>query len=1090
MMTAEFGSLLRDGRVRAGLTQRDLARAAGISVAAVRDLEQGRSQRPRAVNTTALARALGLPSAQADRLRHAAAAQEPAVAAPPSPVRLSVLGPLSVHRGQVPVVVGGSAQRVVLGLLALGANRPVSRDQLVDALWPDDPPPTAVKLLHTHVARVRRLLRSQVPGRDLPGIRSVPGGYRLDADADGLDLVAYREVVAAAGTATGAARCDLLARALDCWRGEPLADVADLSGYPAVVALRDEQVAVALAYAAAADALGRHADVIARLRELLHRHPLHEPLHAQAVLARCRVGDQAGALRAYEEIRRRLSDELGIDPGPPLRDLHARIVRQQVDIAVHPGPPAVCQLPPDLPDYTGNADAVARIRARLAPGAEQVGAAAPVVVTGSGGTGKTALAVHVAHGMRAAFPDGHLFVSLGGGAPAGPVPPYEAMGRALRALGVADEHPATDLDDQIARYRAALDGRRVLVVLDDAAGVEQVRPFLPGGPGSAVLVSSRVRLTALPGAYHVELDALPEAAAVALLGRIAGTACAGAEPAEVAALARLCARLPLALRIAGARLAARPHWTVSHLVRRMSDEHHRLDELAAGDLAVRSSLAVTYRTLDPPVRWAFRALGALDPPDFAAWTVAALTGTDQRTAEDIVEELVDARLVEVVASGRRYRLHDLVRLYARECAGQDPPAEHAAAMARVLTAALRVAERHTQRLPLAVPRLYRPLLPDDPEPPDGQVPAAWFDAEEATLVAAVERGAALGLHDLACGLAEALVFASFGLRNTFAAWQRGHTAALAAARAAGNRPAEAVIECGLGQLRYKQDRFTEAEVHFRNALARFRADGHSRGEAAALNGIGTLRRELGDHRTAIPFLADALRLLERLGDREGMAHAHYSLGYAHRELGDDAAAVHHLTEAETLYRAAEHQRGQAIAVRGIGLVHRARGELDAAARYSRQAHRMVSVLGDRQLSAYTAQALAKVWIRQGRPEHAREPLATALRTCTDMHDRLGAALVRRTIGELYLAAGQNPAAMRELRAAEAAWRQLGHDLGAARTRRDLGAAYSAGGDCRSAHRAWRAAQRTFDRLGTRESAELPAWRLAWGCRCADSAPTG
>jgi tetratricopeptide (TPR) repeat protein/transcriptional regulator with XRE-family HTH domain len=748
------------------------------------------------------------------------------------------------------------------------------------------------------------------------------------------------------------------------------------------------------------------------------------------------------------------------------------------------------RLPPDLPDYTGNDAIVATVETALTAAPAGTGGLPAVVVAGQGGVGKTSLAVHIAHRMAPSFPDGQLFVSFRGTNPE-PTTTADAMARVLRGLG-DDGVPSTDLDEGIDRYRAQLAGRRVLIVLDDAAGAAQVRPFLPNGPGSAVLVSTRARLTTLAGVRHIDLDVLDEPDAIALLERIVGADRIGAEPEAVRTLVRQCARLPLALRVVGARLAARPHWQVARLVARMSDERRRLDELAIDDLAVRAGLAVSYRGLDPRAQRALRALAYLDPPDFAAWTPAAMLEVDLTEAEDIVEQLLDTRLVEVVSLGgigTRYRMHDLVRLYARELAlSLDTESDLRIAVTRAVSLGLQQVERRSERLLFAVPRLYRPAGPVSVDPAliiaAGAGGREWFEAEEPSLVAAVERAAALEMDDLACALADALIFATFALLNNFTGWNRVHRAALAAARSAENLRAEAVIECGLGQLRYKEDHFADARVHFERALTLFRQDKDERGEIIAMNGLGTVCREVGDHETSILLQGQAGAALEELGDEEGAAHAHYGLGYSHRELGDDVRAIEHLARALELFRKVRHRRGEAVSIRGIGLVHRARGELAQAEDYCARAHEIAVGTGDRLLTSYTSQALAKIWVRQDNPERAREPLTQGLATCIELHDRLGTALIHRTLGEMHLAAGDPEAALADLSAALLGWQALGHDLWQARTLRDIGAAQAALGDGSAAHRSWARAQTTFDVLGTRERTELTEWRRRWGCTCA------
>ncbi len=1015
--------------------------------------------------------------------------------------------------------LGPSKQRTLLAALVFDAGHPVTAETLIDRVWDDAPPAAARSGLHSNVARVRRVLEQAcAAGGHQVSLERWSGGYRLVVDPDNIDLHRFRRLVERARGSGQAdpVRAALLREAIGLWRGEPL---TGLSGDWAVrvrEGLEQQRLGALIEWLDAELALGHDEMVIEEARQQLVGYPLAEPLVVRLMRALARAGREAEALDCYAKARRRIVEELGTEPGPELRTLHAALLRPRPPgrsaPTVHTAPvgtsgtgtgsgagsvaAALCQLPPDLPDYTGYDDKVATASAALTDAGS--GSAPPfVVISGQGGVGKTALAVHVAHQLRPAFPDGQLFIGLGGGR-SRPVEPAEALGRALRALGVSDANLRPDIEERIAQYRAALDGKRILVVLDDAAGARQVRPFLLGGPGRAVIVSTRARLTAVPGACHVDLDVMAEEEAAALLERMVGRSRVRAEPEAAATLIRTCARLPLALRIAGARLAARPHWTVSRLAERMRDARRRLDELSLDDLEVRASLAVSYQGLTTEARRAFRALGFLDPPDFTFWTAAALLGTDLGAAEDLVEQLVDARLVEVVvadAPDTRFRMHDLVRPYAGERAEEEDQAtDLQTAVLRLLTGVLRLVDQLGAQLPYAVPRLYRPALPAVTLDPSLLAAAErdlqeWFDAEEPSLVAAVERAGALGLGELACVLADALVFASFAKRNNFDGWNRAHTAALAAARVAGHRRAEAIIECGIGQLRYKEDRFAESKRHFGRAIELFLEGGDEHGEVTAVNGLATVSRELGEHTEALPLAKRARDALARLGDTEGVAHAEYGIGYTYRELGADDLALDHLAVAVDLYQAIGHRRGEAISIRGIGLVHRAAGALAAAAENFERAHEICGEIGDRLLLCYTGQALAKVWLRQGHPERGRPILEAALGTCTAMQDRLGVALVRRTLGELHLVTGDQAEALRQLGLAEAAWREMGLDLWRARTLRDIGAAYALGGACTSAHRSWQEAALVFARLGTRERAELPTWRRRWGCDCDLEAPT-
>jgi DNA-binding SARP family transcriptional activator/tetratricopeptide (TPR) repeat protein len=1002
-----------------------------------------------------------------------------------------LLGDLRLLVADQPVDLGPQKQRTVLAALLIDAGRPVPADTLIDRVWGEAPPAEARNVLYTYITRVRRIVAAVSAG-GAPEVTLIrrPGGYVLETATDRVDLHRLRDLADRARRAEPGdpQRLALLREAVDLWHGEPL------SGLPGEWADRVREgvtrqlLGVLTDWAAAELDAGRPERVTDRLSRALDRYPLAEPLILHLMRALHLDGRRSEALEQYARSRRRIADELGVEPGAELRALHATILRDPAPTTAPPeepgrsGDPLGCQLPADLPDHTGFEPEIAQATTALAGGSTPV-----VILAGPGGVGKTSLSVHLAHLLRESYPDGQVFVSLGGSRSGS----GETLGWVLRALGIATAQQLKSDEERLARYRQEVSTRRILIVLDDAAGAGEIRPLVPGTPGSALIVTSRARLTTIPGAEQIELGVLSRDESLTLLRRIVGTARVDAEPESASALAGICGGLPLALRIVGARLAARPHWTMARLTQRMADERRRLDEMTADGLAVRLSVAVGHRSLDPAAGRMFRLLGFLGSPDFAEWLAAAVADTSVHEAEDLLEQLVDARLVDVVEDPVlgvfRYRMHDLVRLYAHERAvAEDTDAELLDAAARALSTAVQLVERQAVQLPFAVPRLYRlrlPPVPVDPSVMAGATGPGWLDAESRTLVAAVERAAALGMDDVASALADGLVFASFGLHNDFEGWNRAHAAALRAARTAGNRDAEAVIECGIGLLRYKEDRFTAAEEHFTAAIALFRKAGNDHGTAAAQSGLGTVLRETGHHRRAVPLLTEALEAFGRFDDAGGAAHAAYGLGHAHRELGNDDTSIAHLERAAGLYRSLGHWRGEAIAVRGIGLVYRARGELDAAAAHCGTAHAMVRRQDDPLLSCYTTQSMAKLWIRQGDPDRAVAPLAHARRVCVDRHDRFGAALIRRTVGELHLAAGRLDEARRELHHALEEWRALDHELNRARTLRDLGAVHALAGDCDAAHAAWREARRTFGLFGTREAGELDEWRARWGCHC-------
>jgi hypothetical protein len=546
-------------------------------------------------------------------------------------------------------------------------------------------------------------------------------------------------------------------------------------------------------------------------------------------------------------------------------------------VAAGPGGGVVCQLPPDAADFVGRAGVVARVRRLLVAGpGGGAGAVRVVAVAGGAGVGKTALAVHVGHRLAAQFPGGQLFVSLRGGCP-GPPGPGEVLGWLLRALGADGGGLPPGVDQRAALYRSALAGRRVLVVLDDAAGEAQVRPLLPGSAGCAVLVTSRARLGGLEGAARVDLGPLGPAAARQLLGRIVGAGRVAAEPAAAAELARLCGYLPLAVRVAGARLAARPHWRLGQLVDRLADERGRLDQLAYRDLAVRPSLARSYQALDPAARALFGRLGLLGAPEVAAWVAAALLDLPAGPAGEAADRLVDAHLLEV--AGRdgggqvRYRLPGLAGLYARECAAAaGPPRARRAALARAVGGWLALAERADAALgtPLLEP-VYGPAArwPAGPAATGAALagplawldadPLAWLDAERPALSAAVTQAAAAGLAGLACELTSALT-QFLAARGHLDDWRRATAAALAAARRARDTRGQAAVLVSAGARHALGGRPGQAARCWQAALAIFGRLADPTGQAMCLAGLALCppghasyqqRRQQAEHALAL-----------------------------------------------------------------------------------------------------------------------------------------------------------------------------------------------------------------------------------------------
>ncbi|MFC5923002.1 BTAD domain-containing putative transcriptional regulator [Micromonospora vulcania] len=575
-----------------------------------------------------------------------------------------------------PIDLGPPKQRRVLAALAVNANRCVPVEMLVERVWEDIPPADARGVLYTYLTRLRRLLAVAGAAVDVPitvGRRS--GGYLLELPAQRVDFYQFLEQVKRARAMESAdpERARLLGTAIDLWRGEPLGGMSGDWAARFRQGLHRQLVSILLEWAGGELRQGRSSQVVDRLSRALEREPLSEPIVLHLMRALRLAGRRAEALDQYARTRALLTEELGVEPGPELRDLHRELlhdeeqpaVRSRGSGAIHPG----CQLPADLPDHTGRDAETAAATAALSGPPRPDGCRPPLVISGPGGVGKTVLAIRLGHLLADSYPDGQIFVGIPGAGL------DEVLNQALRALRVADVERLPTTAEKLGQYRAALSGRRVLVVLDSAIGAEEVRSLVPGSPGSALIASSRARLTTIPGAVHLELGMLSPDQSINLLRRLVGADRLAAEPTAAADLVRVCAGLPLALRIVGARLTARPHRPLAWFAERLRNEHGRLDELAVGGLAVRLNVETGYRALGPAAQRLFRLLGLQGSPRIGCRPAAALLRRPLDEAEELLEQLADARLVEAVTGpgyqGVFYRMNDLVRLYAYERAAQE-----------------------------------------------------------------------------------------------------------------------------------------------------------------------------------------------------------------------------------------------------------------------------------------------------------------------------------------------------------------------------------------------------------------------------------
>ncbi|WP_329121371.1 AfsR/SARP family transcriptional regulator [Streptomyces sp. NBC_01465] len=627
-------------------------------------------------------------------------------------LRFRVLGPALAERHGAPLALGAPQQQALLVVLLLNEGRPVSTAELLDALWGERPPARAVGILRTYVSRLRALLEPERAARTPATVLMSAGdGYALRLDTGAVDAGLFEARLSEAARLRGAGETAAahreLGSALRLWFGVPLA------GLPGPYVQRQRERLTGLWLSAQEDhfhgalELGLHRQTVAALGSFAAEHPLRERTQALLMLALHRVGRQAEAFAVYGATCRTLDGELGVGPGPELRALYERLLGSAPGGAVSAEPtpsayPVPAQLPPDVTDFGGRTEAVTRLGALLREAAAGK-TMAVAALTGLGGVGKTALAVHVAHTHRDSFPDGQLYVALRGDTSA-PADISAALGHLLHSLGAAAQDIPEGAEERAALYRSMLAGRRVLILLDNAHDLMQVKPLLPGVRGCAVLITSRSRTVAPAGARIFAVDTMNEPEALRLLGAVAGHERVAAEPEAARELVASCGWLPLAIRIAGARLAARRRWTLADLAVRLRDDVRRLDELRVGKYGMEDSIRRGYEALDPCPARVFRRVAAAGVAVFGRSSVATLLGVGEQQARDAMECLVDAGLLEEHGADS-YRCHDLVRLFARRQLERSPdPAERAAA--RVLRGAA-PARTSAARAPRSAPAPVR-----------------------------------------------------------------------------------------------------------------------------------------------------------------------------------------------------------------------------------------------------------------------------------------------------------------------------------------------------------------------------------------------
>jgi len=953
-------------------------------------------------------------------------------------MRFGVLGPLLVDDGAGGArPVAGARQRVLLAALLLRANRVVSAEELARVVWEGSPPPGQAAL-RTQVMRLRRALGGEAAAR----IVTRDPGYLISLDEDEFDAALFEALCREAGDAVRAGQwreaAEDCGRALELWRADALRDV-DSAILREECGTHLEQLRLqALEWRIEADLnLGRHARLVPELRDLAQRHPLREHTHAQLMLALYRCGRAAEALEAYQEARRTLVGELGIEPGPELQALHARILAGDAALMTPPPEPSPRaaqrvvpqQLPAAVRHFTGRRTETDALLALVAQSAPACGTVVISAIDGMAGIGKTTLAVNVSHLLAERFPDGQLFVDLHGYTHGlAPREPADVLAAVLQAYGVAPRRIPADPEARAALYRDHLAGTRTLILLDNAADEAQVRPLLPGSSGCMVLVTSRRRLKALDDAYALPLDILTMPDAVALLREVAGLGDAAADDSLLEEIAQLCGRLPLALRIVASVLRHRPAWTAGHLAAKLRAAASDLAPFSDGHRNLSALFDLSYQSLDEDRRLLFRRLGLVPGPDVDAHAAATLLDARPSDTEELLQDLVDHNLLSEREPGR-YRLHDLLRRYARALAGHDPADQSGAAVQRLLDyyqhAAVRadaLISRHPRPGAGAEAARQSPLRA--PDLPDAGRARAWLRAERANLIACIEYAAAEALDERTVAMSAGVA----ALLLSDGPWSEAlatHAAAAAAAERLGDHVGRAHALIDAGNVRRVSGDYEGAVGDLEAALELFEDLRDQAGEARALAALGPVRQMSGDCRGAIRDLERGLTLVRGLGDRAGEAGVLTYLGTVRFVTGDYPGGIHDLETALKLFRELDDRAGRAHALTDLGPVRQITGDYPGALRDLEEALELYRGLGNRHGESVALTELGGVRRMTGDYPGAVRDLETALDLCRTLGNRNGQAFALGGLGAVRRMTGDHPGALHALETALDLFRQIG-----------------------------------------------------------------
>lgn len=959
-------------------------------------------------------------------------------------MRFGLLGPFSVD-DDGPVEIRGGQRRTLLAALLLEPNTAVSADRLVDLLWGTDAAAPAGIPLYNQITRLRQALG------DTDRIRAATPGYLIQVDPGELDTLVFAERASAGRQALAEQNwpqaAEQFAAALALWRGNPLEDVPALSGDNRLRELEETRVQVLHGRIEADLHLGRHEALAEELPDLVEAHPRHAAFRGQLMLALYRAGRRKEALAVYDAFRTTLAEELGLEPPAELQTLNSAIEHEDPALALAPEPTAARdqgakdaprQLPADVRTFTGRDKEFGDLldAAEKAAVGGDAGTLVISALDGMGGIGKTALAVRVAHRVAGQFPDGQLFIDLRGHASAEAVEPGAALAYLLRSLGVPPQAVPDDVAQRAALYRSKLAGRRTLILLDNAADAEQVRPLLPDTPSALLLITSRSRLAGLEGARSLTLDTLSVPESVSLLRALAGPERNLAESAALLELAELCGHIPLALRIVAARLRHHHDLTVGDLAAELRDEGARLDRLTDGERDLTSVFDSSFANLPEPEQNLLRLLGLVPGSDVDAYAAANLLGADLETAQRLLESLVDRNLLLQPAPGR-FGPHDLIRAYARTLSdasgGQTREARD-----RLLDYYQRTAWLAHRRQNVALrPGQQEPAptslpTPEFQSPPDA---AAWLRTEAANILAAIADQATTAHRRIDLTAAIGNVLMNEG------PWSQAmalHRAAAAEAREHGDQLAEANALTDLSRVAMLSSLGGPGPTKelLEQALALFRAIGNRDGQANALARIGQALYFMGETEASLAPSREALDIFRELGHLAGQGGALTNLAQCLELLGRLDEAMQSFREAVRIGE--ELGNSHVVALLSLGSLEVTIGDLDEAERTLGRALAAAREIGHRHAEATTLLDAGRLASARGEHESADELLRASLAMFEDFSFELGVAIVLHRIGQARIAAGDLETAIDHLERSRAIFLAADNMRSEVDARRDLG----------------------------------------------------